>query len=417
VVKLLNRDFVLLWQGQLVSQVGSQAFAIASAYWVMHATGSAGLVGLTMMLGTLPMVLLGPLGGVVADIAPRKRVIVACDATAGLAVLSLAFVLTWSPASTTLLAAWLCAVSVTVASARAFFAPAIRAAIPALVPPSRLAAANSLHEASAETAILFGQAAGGVAFRLLGAPLLFLVDGVSYLLAALATAAITIPQESRGPQPGAVPAWRRLRGDLAEALCFVRAERGLGSLVVTAAAVNFFAAPIFVLLPFFVEETLSAGPDLYGFLIAAFGAGGMAGYALAGRWSGHGAQRPRWLLAALAAIGACLFLLAFARAGAALALCFGAGAGNGFFAVTVTTIIQERTPDVLRGRVFGLLHTLAMGLAPVAMLVAGVVADTVGRDAPAVFRVCGLALLLITGLAWRSHGVRDYLGPRPASAS
>jgi MFS family permease len=416
--RLWNRDFLLFWQGQLVSQIGSQAFAIATAFWVKHATGSASLVGLVMMLGTLPIVLLGPIGGVCADRVSRKGIIVACDAVAGLAVLSLAAVMAARPESTSLLVGWLCAVSLVVGVARAFFSPAVRAAIPALAPPARLAAANSLHEGTTEAAALVGQAAGGVAFRLLGAPVLLLVDGLSYLFAAVSTGAASIAQERTATEGGVAAGLRRARGDLAQGFRYVRDQRGLGALVTLAALVNVFAAPVFVMLPFFVEDSLAARSDLYGFLIAAFGAGGLAGYVLAGRAGGETSSRPRRLLLALVVIAASLALLGFAqRPVHALALLAVAGACNGFFSVGAITILQERTPDAVRGRVFGLAHTLAMGLTPLAMLITGVVAEATQCDARAVYRTCGAVLMVVTGVAWRSRALRDYLGgPRPRAS-
>ena len=132
--RLFNRDFLLVWQGQLVSQIGSQAFAVASAFWIKHQTGSATLVGLVMMLGTLPIVVFGPLGGVVADRAPRKRVIVACDALSGVAVLSLAGIMALPDVPTALAVAWLCVASALVGVCRAFFGPALRAVIPSVAP-------------------------------------------------------------------------------------------------------------------------------------------------------------------------------------------------------------------------------------------------------------------------------------------
>jgi MFS family permease len=406
--RLFHRDFVLLWQGQLVSQVGSQAFAIATAFWIKRETDSAGLVGLAMMLGTLPIVALGPVGGVVADLASRKRIIVVCDLVAGLAVLTLAAVLVWPSAPTPLVVAWLCAVSVVVGVARAFFGPALRAAIPALAPPARLAAANSLNEGSTEAAALVGQAAGGVAFRALGAPALLLIDGLSYLAAACATGAVRIPQERAVAETGLVTGIRRARAEFVDGYRFVRNQRGLPELVTVAAAVNFFAAPVFVMLPFFAEDTLASGPELYGFLVAAFGGGGLVGYAVAGRI--QPVSRARALLATLVAIAACLSLLGWApNAPVALALFLCAGAGNGYFGVNVITILQDKTPDSLRGRVFGLLHTLAMGLTPLAMLLAGLVADAVDCDARAVFFFCGGILIAVTVAASQSRALRDYL--------
>ena len=120
-----NRDFVLLWQGQLVSQIGSQAFLVGMMYWAMEATGSGSLMGVLMMLTMLPGVLLGPLGGTLADRFSRKLIIVICDVLSGIAVLLLTGLFMTEAASTEVLIFCLLLVAASVGMVQAFFRPAI----------------------------------------------------------------------------------------------------------------------------------------------------------------------------------------------------------------------------------------------------------------------------------------------------
>ncbi|HXV15052.1 MAG TPA: MFS transporter, partial [Candidatus Krumholzibacteria bacterium] len=293
----------------------------------------------------------------------------------------------------------------TLGAVGAFFQPAIISVTPSLVPPERLAAANSLREASGELATLVGQALGGVAFRLLGAPVLFLIDGVSYLFAAASTSLAKIPPHAGDANEGTRPSVRQA---LRQGFAFLGETRGLKSLVVVATLANFFAAPFIVVLPFFVEDTLRAPSDWFGYLVAGIGAGGLAGYALAG--SIQRARAAGVLLACLCALSVCIGALALVSTRVqALALLVAVGVTGAVFNVGVVTVLQRRTPDEFRGRVFGLAQTLAMATTPVAMLLAGLVADATGRDARLVFAGCGAAMVVVTACAALHRPLRAYL--------
>jgi len=88
--KLFNKNFVLLWQGQLVSLFGAHAYLIAMMFWIKHQTGSATLVGLVMMVSQIPGVVLGPISGVFVDRYSRWKIIVGSDLIRGLVTISLA---------------------------------------------------------------------------------------------------------------------------------------------------------------------------------------------------------------------------------------------------------------------------------------------------------------------------------------
>lgn len=388
--RLMNKNFFLLWQGQLVSQVGSQAFHIAVMFWIKHGTGSATIMGLVMMLGMLPAVFLGPIGGTFADRYSRRKIIILSDVLNGIAVLCLARLVfsSWFEVETTIAFIFVIVVFSSIVSS--FFRPAISASIPDIVPEEKVAAANSMNQFSVQLSTFLGQGAGGVLFRVLGAPVLFLIDGITYLFSAGSETLITIPQVFPEKVKGFGTLFRQFRVDTVEGFRYAWKQAGLRHLFIAAAILNFFGAPFIVLLPFYIEDFLKVKPDWYGFLLAGFGIGSMIGYLFAGAFKLPGKVRSKVIILAVV-----LEFVGFALLGVilipivSLILMFLIGVLNGFININIITILQITTPTQMRGRVFGLLGTISAGLMPISMGLTGVVADLVNQNVPLVYVACG----------------------------
>ncbi|MFT4930104.1 MAG: DHA3 family macrolide efflux protein-like MFS transporter [Phenylobacterium sp.] len=101
----MNKNTLLLWQGQLVSQLGAQAYVVAMMLWLMEYTGSAGLMSMIMMCAMVPYIVIGPFAGVFADNLPRIRIIMISDIVRGLSVLLMAAVLWYPPGNQTVIIA------------------------------------------------------------------------------------------------------------------------------------------------------------------------------------------------------------------------------------------------------------------------------------------------------------------------
>ena len=173
-------NFVLLVQGQVVSSIGDVFYQVALGFWVLAETGSTAVMGLLMASSILPMVLIAPFAGVIVDRVDRKWLIVAMDALRSLPVLAIA----WG-AFTGRLEIWmLFVVAVIVGAASAFFNPAVTASIPDLVPPTKRLQANSVVGMIQPISGMISNALGGVLYAIVGAPLMFLVNGISYLFSS-----------------------------------------------------------------------------------------------------------------------------------------------------------------------------------------------------------------------------------------
>jgi len=408
--KLMNKNFFLLWQGQLVSMIGIQAFEIAMMFWIKHATGSATLVGLILMVSSLPAVILGPIGGTFADRYSRRLIIVFSDLFNGIAVIALAVFIFIYPDSTEFIIVWLFVVSVFVQIMGSFFRPAISAAIPDLVPEDRIEGANSLNQSSMRVSLFIGQGLGGVLFRLFGAPLLFLFDGITYLFSAVSESFIKIPQEIPEKSGKLKDIFEDFKKDTIEGFSYVWKRAGMRNLFIAIAFLNFFLYPVLILMPFYVEDFLNVGADWYGFLYAAFSVGALLGYLIAGTVKIKGKVRSTVLITVLILMSVKWGLLGIILIPyGALVLMFLMGIMLGIYSIIVNTILQVSTPTEIRGRVFGLLHTVAIGISPIAMGLAGVVADMTGQNIPAIFITCGGVLVLISVIVGLSPEYRKFL--------
>jgi MFS transporter, DHA3 family, macrolide efflux protein len=328
----------------------------------------------------------------------------------GLGVLSLAALVLLLPQSSGAAFWWLCVVVTIVGCVRAFFQPAISAAIPDLVETGRVAGANSMMQFSAQASMFAGQGLGGVLYRLLGAPVLFLVDGVSYLLSAFSEAFIELPAVPRKPAGSPRAAFAAFWNDTKAGFRYVWDNRGMRLLLLAASLFNFFIVPVFVLLPFYAEDQLQAGAAWYGFLLAGLSGGSILGYVLAGTLSLSGRGRSAALIGAYlgsALLVACLG--ATASPFVALGLLGGVGVLSGLINVNVLTLFQTRALPEMRGRVMSVVITLATAVAPLGMLLGGILGDATEKNLPLIFAGCGIGAAAVLLAASTSRSFRAFL--------
>lgn len=355
-----NRNFMLIWLGQAVSVIGDRVHGLVVAWWVLDRTGDPAKVGQLLLAATLPLVVLAPLGGALADRWDRRRILLVSDLARGALVLGLAAL----ELSGRLDLVALFAATVLVNALSAVFLPTLLAVTPTLVGEDQVLQASSLQDAIAGGAGILGPAIGGLLLAAVGPGVLFALNGASYLVAGLSTLLARVPSPAGAGGPG-------LAEQLAEGLAYLKQERLILGMIVVFGALNFFASPIQMYLPAFAKIVYGRGPQALGAMEAALSAGMVAAAVLlAAR-----ATRPRKAMPILGAILACgaLFLalgipLPYPAALAALvAMGFSIGLANVFILV----LFQERVPADRLGRVMGLVTTVTTAAQPAAYAAAG----------------------------------------------
>lgn len=383
-------DFRRLWTSQAVSNIGDWTYVLAVATTVAGREGAARILAGLLIAETAPATLGGLVGGPLVDRLRRKWLMVGADVLRAAAVASL---LLGGPPGLV----HFYAVAVCLGLLRALFQPSLHASLPNLVPRERLVAANALMSGTVYLAVMVGPVLGGLLVGRAGPSTAFAVNALSFGVSAALVARSRIPSPAEGEAEAGGPS-TPLR-DLAEGIRYsLRTPLVRGVFVVTG-MVMLGAAIRSPLEPVFVLRMLGGEPESLGLVGGAWGLGMLLGAlgapAVAGRWS-----RERVLGGSVAAVG--LAVLAASRAASVSPVVVAwlvAGSANAVGTVAYETLLQERTPDRLRGRVIAASEAVLDGAYLTGVLAAGAMGTALGvRGA---FAASGL-LLLVTALSSRA---------------
>jgi MFS family permease len=369
---LRHPAFRWLLGGLTISQIGDWLYNLALVGLVYERTHSALWAGITTGARVVPMVALGPLGGLIADRFDLRRVMVACDLIrlALMAVLALVAV-TGLPVILSPVIAALATVAATP------YLPCVAAATPRLVPDDDLPGANAARSAITALGIIVGPALGGV-LLLIGPPALaFGVNAATFGLSALAVLAIPAAAVCRPAAGGrAAEPHRVLAGivDGATALRQYPQALQLAGADIMCSLVYGMQTVLLIL----VASRTGLGLHGYGYLFAAIGIGALAGTSLASR--AVRSRRPRTVLfAALAAVGLPVLLLAATRS-APLAIILAGVTGIGAILVEILTdtSLQRSLPPEVFGRAYGLVVPASIGGIALGSLIAPLLTALLG---------------------------------------
>ena len=364
--KLWTWNFFLLWQGQLVSAFGDIAYSLALGFWIYAKTGSTAMMGTLMAVSMLPRLIISPFAGVWVDRADRKQIIVWMDFIRGIVVVLVAIA-----AITDLIQIWMVfAAGIILGICAAFFNPAVSSVIPDVVPSSKVMKANSAFSMIYSGSNILGNPIGGVVYQLLGAPIMFLFNGVSYIFSAATEVFIKVPKIKKEAVQ------LHFFEDMLLGFKFMWRFKGLRNLLMIAAVLNFFANTALVLMMPFFQMTKELGPGKYGFAIAMLTGGSFVGMLITS--SVNIKPKHRYIVFILTGLVSSVFFTLFPLSNNLFIIStflFVAGLLNAILNVLFQTTMQLTVPQDMRGKVFSLMGTLLMGLTPIGMALGGVAAE------------------------------------------
>ena len=386
---LRHRDFRLLWIGQTVSQIGDAAFVVALGWRAFTLTGSAGSLGIVLMVEALGLITTLLIGGVLADRYPRRLLLIGSDLARAAIIAGLAIV----DASGQLTFGLLIAFVALHGLGSGLFQPAFGGILPLLVEEPSLASANALVGVSRQTAFVVGPAIAGVIYGTAGSSTIFAADAASFLVSA----AVLAPARPRAFE--AAPAeglWRELTSGFRYVVQVHWLWRTIATF--TLALMTGYAA-LQVLLPKLVDQVWDRGVGAYGFLFTLQGIGMLLGSVVLAQMAP--AHRRGVLIYSMFCVNAffgVLLGLSGSYWGAAL-IQMGRGFSIGFGITLWDTMVMQRVPQHMLSRVISMDWFGSLGLLPAGLGLWAVLSSFAPPDTLLAVSMAIPLCLFILGLA------------------
>ena len=386
------RDYRLLLGASAISQTGDWLYNVALLVWVYDRTRSAGWVAVVTVARLVPYVVIGPLGGIVADTFDRRRVLIVSDLLRAALMMGLALV-TGLNGPVILAAALACA---TTACGTAY-RPSVVAMLPDIVSERTLAAANGAESVVENLSVVVGPAIGAALLALGGATGAFALNGVTFLISALL--AVSLHVRSRGTAADSQPAEDLTRGRrLARGFHELGRSSDARVLAGYMLGTSFIYGALTVILVLVASEQMRTGTNGVGILYAALGIGGIAGAAIVSRLA-NSARLGAILFCGLLLTAVPIAMLAITNGGVpAFALVTVSGLGTVIVDVLTLTQLQRAVPAAVLGRVWGALDALVVAAIIAGSLLVGPAVDWFGTNAAFVLITLAVPALGILGI-------------------
>jgi predicted MFS family arabinose efflux permease len=374
------RDFWYLWQGQMVSQVGTQAFQVLALFWMASHTHHASAGALFLTLSLLPPVFLGPYLARWGARFPPRTVMVACDLSASVLALPVLVAIVVDAAVPVVLSMMLIS-NTLLAVARALMMPTVQATVPGLVDGRSLQSANGWMQTTQQVSSVVGQGVGGLVYALVGPAGLCLANMAGFAMSGAMASRLRSPVVCSTVPPSERPAasWGLLRSN--------DALRGLS---IVSAVFNVLYAPWLVLLPFHLSALKAPGAIAMGLVLASYGAGNLCGNLGLARMQ----TQPRLLWKAM--VGMALALAALGRTGGAgqtAAVLFAMGAGIGFVNVQIMTRVQLSVDAHCRAEAIAVMRSSVNAATPLGYGIVALAQHTLALTSATILTGCGITLL------------------------
>jgi len=386
---LKNRDYMLLWSGQVVSTLGSAASSVVYPLLILAMTGSPAAAGIAAALSNIPYLLFSLPAGALIDRWDRKRVMILCDLGRALTVFTIPIAL-WLD----VLTIWqIYAAAFIEGSLFVFFNIAEVAALPRVVPTAQLPQAAAQNEAAFGAAHIVGPSFGTLLYQTLGRAAPFVGDAVSYLVSVFSL--VLIRTDFRAAK---LPAAMNLRAEILEGLHWLWRQPLIRYMAFLTGSINFVNAATGLIIIVLAQQ-LGARPVDIGLIFSIGGIGGVLGSLIGGQVQKRFSFRQVIVFAVW--LDAVVFPLTALAPGYLL---LGVVFALMYFVGPVYNVVQfsyrlALIPDALQGRVNSSFRLLAFGMMPIGAALSGFLIERAGAvPTVMVFTLWFIVLAIMTTL-------------------
>ena len=374
--KLFTKNFTLLILGQLTSLFGNFILKLALSMYVLEVTGSAAIFAGILSAATIPTILLSPLGGILADRADRRNIMVALDALTGVSVLCAVLFLSESNAI-----AVISTLLIILSILGAFETPTVQACIPTMLQGDNIMKGNAVVNQVASLSYLTAPMLGGVLYAMFGLKPVMYASVVCFFITALFECFIKLSYQRIQNQGGVL---QIVKQDFLSSMQYISKEQtSISEMLLLTAFSRFFVMGITIVgLPFLVRTVLGFNAKYYGAAESALAVATILGSIAAGVWAEK--LKIHKLSVLLASLGifiipaGIVFLLpvnAIIKYGVTIVSFCGMQAVISIFSIFAVSLIQQRTPNHLIGKVMAYTSTVTLCVQPIGQIVYGFLFD------------------------------------------
>ncbi|MBO8161377.1 MAG: MFS transporter [Thermosipho sp. (in: Bacteria)] len=418
--RLFNRNFTLYALGRLVSIIGSGIQMIAIPLYILDLTGSGTAMGIFTLLGILPRLAAAPFAGVIGDRWNRKSIMVWTDFLRGFLILFLAFLAFNNFMSLIVLFVVQAIISVF----DGFFGAATSAMLPDIVSEENLRRANSVLGSVNSFSMIIGPILGGIIYGVLGISMVFLLNGISFVVSAISELFITYKVKFKKEAKLDV---KTFFVEFKQGIAFIFTNRGLKYLFTFAMVTNFLLSPLFqVVEPYVLRQIVKMSSQQYGFVQTFFTIGMLLGNIVLASFLKKARNKILMVsglfieLAMLMMFGVLIFPNILSKMSIwnffwiTGSIYFIVGVFNTFVNVPIFTNLQLMTPSSIRSRVFSSIEIFSQLMTPLGAVIYGFLLDHVAAHLMFISITALSSLITLVFIVIAPHEVYD---PVPAKAN